>query len=64
MGEVQSPNILNWYPFKENQKIKEIKNIATKYKTTKTINDNLNKILKDSAKTGAAIKAIKPFLKK
>ena len=25
MGEVQSPNILNWYPFKENQKIKEIK---------------------------------------
>ena len=27
MGEVQSPNILNWYPFKENQKIKEIKNI-------------------------------------
>ena len=27
MVEVQSPNILNWYPFKENQKIKEIKNI-------------------------------------
>jgi SAM-dependent methyltransferase len=27
VGEVQSPNILNWYPFKENQKIKEIKNI-------------------------------------
>ena len=25
MVEVQSPNILNWYPFKENQKIKEIK---------------------------------------
>ena len=25
VGEVQSPNILNWYPFKENQKIKEIK---------------------------------------
>ena len=30
MGEVQSPNILNWYPFKENQKIKEIKNIEEK----------------------------------
>lgn len=27
MGVVQSPNILNWYPFKENQKIKEITNI-------------------------------------
>ena len=44
--------------------IKEIKYIATQYKTTKALNDNINKILKDSAKTGAAIKAIKPFLKK
>ena len=31
MGEVQSPNILNWYPFKENQKIKEIKKNKEKF---------------------------------
>lgn len=45
------------------KEIKEISAIATKYKTTTAINNNLNKLLKDSTKTGEILKLIKPFLK-
>lgn len=42
--------------------IKEICAMVAKYKTTQTINSNLNKLLKDSAKTGEVLKLIKPFI--
>ncbi|MDE7453387.1 MAG: hypothetical protein K2N22_03165, partial [Clostridia bacterium] len=44
--------------------INEISAIVSKYKTTQTINGYLNKLLKDSAKTGAILKIIKPHIKK
>lgn len=47
-----------------NSEIKEICAMAAKYKTPQTINGNLNKLLKDSAKTGEILKLIKPFIKK
>lgn len=47
-----------------NSEIKEICAMAAKYKMPQTINGNLNKLLKDSAKTGEILKLIKPFIKK
>jgi len=44
--------------------IQEIATIVSKYKSTQTINGYLNKLLKDSAKTGIVLKLIKPFIKK
>lgn len=44
--------------------IKEIVAMVKKYKTTQTINGNLNKLFKDSTKAGAILKIIKPFIKK
>lgn len=44
--------------------IKEIIAMVKKYKKTQTINDYLNKLLKDSAKAGEILKIIKPFIKK
>ena len=44
--------------------IKEICAMVAKYKTTQTINNNLNKLLKDSVKTGEILKIIKPFINK
>ncbi len=44
--------------------IKEIVTMVKKYKTTQTINGNLNKLFKDSAKAGAILKLVKPFIKK
>lgn len=44
--------------------IKTIAEMVSKYKTTTTINSNLNKLLKDSAKAGEILKIIKPFIKK
>lgn len=35
-----------------------------KYKTTHTVNDYLDKLLKDSTKAGVILKIIKPFIKK
>lgn len=42
----------------------EICSLITKYKSTVTINSNLNKLLKDSTKAGETFKIIKPFIKK
>lgn len=47
----------------ENELI-EVINVVTKYKTTQTINSNLNKLLKDSSKTGEILKIVKPYIKK
>ena len=44
--------------------IKEICAMVAKYKTTQTINSNLNKLLKDSSKTGEILKLIKQFINK
>ncbi len=44
--------------------IKEIVTMVKKYKTTQTINGNLNKLFKDSTKAGTILKLIKPFIKK
>lgn len=43
--------------------IKEIVTMVKKYKTTQTINGNLNKLFKDSTKAGAILKLVKPFIK-
>lgn len=43
--------------------LKEIIAMVKKYKTTQTINGYLNKLLKDSAKTGIILKIIKPYIK-
>lgn len=43
---------------------KEITAMVKKYKTIQTINSNLNKLLKDSTKSGAILKIVKPFIKK
>lgn len=48
----------------DDNEVKEIIAMVKKYKTTQTINGNLNKLLKDSAKAGAILKIIKPFIKK
>lgn len=44
--------------------IREIVAMVKKYKTTQTINGNLNKLFKDSTKAGTILKLIKPFIKK
>ena len=44
--------------------INEIVAMVKKYKTTQTINGNLNKLFKNSAKAGTILKLIKPFIKK
>ena len=44
--------------------IREIIAMVKEYKTTQTINSNLNKSLKDSTKSGAILKIVKPFIKK
>ncbi len=44
--------------------ITQILAMVKKYKTTKTINDNFNKLFKDSTKAGTILKLIKPFIKK
>lgn len=44
--------------------IKEICAMVAKYKTMQAINSNLNKLLKDSAKTGEILKLIKPYINK
>ena len=44
--------------------IKEIFSMVKKYKTTQTINGNLNKLFKDSTKAGTILKLVKPFIKK
>ena len=38
--------------------------MVKKYKTTQTINGNLNKLFKDSTKAGTILKLVKPFIKK
>lgn len=42
----------------------EICAMVAKYKTMQAINSNLNKLLKDSAKTGEILKLIKPYINK
>ena len=43
--------------------IQKIVEMAAKYKTINSINSNLNKLFKDSSKTGEILKLIKPLLK-
>lgn len=42
----------------------EIAQIVSKYKATITVNNHINKLLKDSAKAGDVLKIVKPFMKK
>ncbi len=44
--------------------IREIAQIVSKYKATITVNNHINKLLKDSAKAGDVLKIVKPFMKK
>ncbi len=44
--------------------IREIAQIVNKYKATNTVNNHINKLLKDSAKAGEVLKIVKPFMKK
>lgn len=44
--------------------IREIAQIVNKYKATITVNNHINKLLKDSAKAGDVLKIVKPFMKK
>lgn len=44
--------------------IREIAQIVNKYKATITVNNHINKLLKDSAKAGEVLKIVKPFMKK
>ena len=44
--------------------IREIAQIVNKYKATITVNNHINKLLKDSAKAGEVLKTVKPFMKK
>lgn len=44
--------------------IREITQIVSKYKATITVNNHINKLLKDSAKAGEVLKIVKPFMKK
>lgn len=44
--------------------ITQILAMVKKYKTTQTINGNLNKLFKDSAKAGTILKLVKQFIKK
>lgn len=44
--------------------IREIAQIVNKYKATITVNNHINKLLKDSAKAGGVLKIVKPFMKK
>ncbi len=44
--------------------IDEIAKLVGKYKSMQTINNHINKLLKDSAKSGALLKVVKPFVKK
>ena len=42
----------------------KIVKMVLKYKTTQTINGNINKLLKDSTKAGCVMKVVKPFINK
>lgn len=44
--------------------ISKIVGYVSKYKTSTTINNNLNKLFKDSTKSGEVLKLIKPYIKK
>ncbi|MBD5100699.1 MAG: hypothetical protein HDT29_05495 [Clostridiales bacterium] len=44
--------------------IYEIVKMVLKYKTTQTVNINMNRLLKDSAKAGCVMKVVKPFINK
>lgn len=44
--------------------IREIAQIVNKFKATITVNNHINKLLKDSAKAGDVLKIVKPFMKK
>ena len=44
--------------------IREIAQIVNKYKATITVNNHINKLLKDSTKAGEVLKIVKPFMKK
>lgn len=44
--------------------IKQVLELVKKYKTVQTINSNLNKMFKDSKKSGAVLKIVKPYIKK
>lgn len=44
--------------------IREIAQIVNKYKATITVNNHINKLLKDSAKAGEVLKIVKPFMKR
>lgn len=44
--------------------IREIAQIVNKFKATITVNNHINKLLKDSAKAGEVLKIVKPFMKK
>lgn len=44
--------------------IREIGQIVNKYKATITVNNHINKLLKDSAKAGEVLKIVKPFMKR
>lgn len=44
--------------------IREITQIVNKYKATITVNNHINKLLKDSSKAGDVLKIVKPFMKK
>ncbi len=46
------------------EEINAISQIVVKYKTKATVNNHINKLLKDSAKSGAILKIIKPFINK
>lgn len=48
----------------DNAEIREIAQIVNKYKATITVNNHINKLLKDSAKAGEVLKIVKPFMKK
>ena len=46
------------------EEIAQLAQIVVKYKTKATVNNHINKLLKDSAKSGTILKIIKPFIKK
>lgn len=46
------------------EEIAQLAQIVVKYKTKATVNNHINKLLKDSSKSGTILKIIKPFIKK
>lgn len=46
------------------EEIAQLAQIVVKYKTKATVNNHINKLLKDSAKSGTILKIIKPYIKK